>query len=302
VKRPRQIRANGHVAGPGVGKGLSARQQARFRQDGFLVLPDFVDPASCIRLRARALALAREHLPPPGRATVFAADGEARHGAEQYFLTSGAAIRCFFEKDAFDGEGRTRGEPHLSLNKLGHALHDLDPDFDAFSRTPALAAVARDAGLAEPLLLQSMYIFKQARIGGEVVCHTDHTYLWTEPRSVTGFWFAIDDATTANGCMWALPGGHRLPVKVRSRLNAARTATELEVLDDTPYPPERLVALEARRGTLVLLDGALPHRSGPNLSDNPRHAYTLHAIDARARYLPDNWLQRPNLPLRGFSA
>jgi phytanoyl-CoA hydroxylase len=284
-----------------VGIGLSVRQQARFRQDGFLVLPGFADPAACLALRDRALALARELVPPPERATVFTADGGARHAAEQYFLSSGEAIRCFFEKDAFDEGGRLRGEPHLSLNKLGHAMHDLDPVFDAFSRTPALAAVARDAGLAAPLLLQSMYIFKQPRIGGEVVCHTDHTYLWTDPPSATGFWFAIDDATTENGCLWALPGGHRLPVKARSRLNAARTATELEVLDAAPYPDEGLVPLEAMRGTLILLHGTLPHRSGANRSDRPRHAYTLHAIDARARYLPDNWLQRPSLPLRGFS-
>lgn len=264
------------------------------------MLPDFADTAACLALRERALALARELAPPPERATVFTADGGARHAAEQYFLTSGETIRCFFEKDAFDGEGRLRGEAHLSLNKLGHAMHDLDAVFGAFSRTPALAAVARDAGLAEPLLLQSMYIFKQPRIGGEVVCHTDHTYLWTDPPSATGFWFAIDDATTENGCMWALPGGHRLPVKSRSRLNAARTATELEVFDPAPYPDEGLVPLEARRGTLILLHGALPHLSGPNRSDKPRHAYTLHAIDARAQYRPDNWLQRPTLPLRGF--
>jgi phytanoyl-CoA hydroxylase len=62
------------------------------------------------------------------------------------------------------------------------------------------------------------------------------------------------------------------------------------------------VPLEARRGTLVLLDGALPHRSGPNLSDKPRHAYTIHAIDGSAEYLPDNWLQRPTIPMRGFAA
>lgn len=102
--------------------------------------------------------------------------------------------------------------------------------------------------------------------------------------------------------MWALPGGHRLPVKARSRLNASRTATVMDVFDETPYPDTGLVALEASRGTLVLLDGALPHRSGPNLSDKPRHAYTIHAIDGIARYLPDNWLQRPGLPLRGFSS
>ena len=279
---------------------LSQSQLAAFRRDGFLVLPDFVDDAACLALRERAIALARIHVPPPGQATIFTADGRALHAAEQYFLTSGEAIRCFFEKDAFREDGRLKSDAHLCLNKLGHAMHDLDPVFDAFSRTPALRAVADSIGMRESRLLQSMYIFKQARIGGEVVCHTDHTYLWTEPASVVGFWFAIDDATTENGCMWALPGGHRLPVKARSKLNAARTATELEILDPAPYPSEGLVPLEAKRGTLVVLHGALPHRSGPNLSDRPRHAYTLHAIDGTATYLADNWLQRPTLPLRGF--
>jgi phytanoyl-CoA hydroxylase len=283
------------------GVGLPEAALAQYRRDGFLVLPGFVDEAACLALRERALELAKAHVPPPEEATVFTADGEARHVAERYFLTSGEGIRCFFEKGAFGPDGRLCVPPHLALNKLGHAMHDLDPVFDAFSRTASLAAIAASIGLAQPLLLQSMYIFKQPRIGGEVVCHTDHTYLWTEPRSAVGFWFAIDDATTENGCMWALPGGHRFSVKARSRLNAARTATELEVFDDSPYPTEGLVPLEARRGTLILLDGALPHRSGPNGSAKPRHAYTLHAIDGAARYLPDNWLQRPNLPLRGFS-
>jgi phytanoyl-CoA hydroxylase len=280
---------------------LSESQVAAFRHDGFLVLPDFVDRAACLGLRERAIELARMHVPPPDQATVFTADGRALHAAEQYFLTSGEAIRCFFEKDAFGDDGRLRSDAHLCLNKLGHAMHDLDPVFDAFSRTAALAAVADGIGMRDPRLLQSMYIFKQARIGGEVVCHTDHTYLWTEPASVVGFWFAIDDATTENGCMWALPGGHRLPVKARSKLNAARTATVLEVFDPAPYPSDGLVALEAKRGTLILLHGALPHRSGPNLSDKPRHAYTLHAIDGTADYLSDNWLQRPTIPLRGFA-
>ncbi len=285
-----------------MGAFLSDAQRASYERDGFLLLPGFADPARCLELRERALLLARRHLPPPGTATIFTADGGARHAAEQYFLTSGEAIRCFFEKDAFDGAGHLHGEAHLSLNKLGHAMHDLDPVFDAFSRGAELAALAQDIGMERSLLLQSMYIFKQPRIGGEVVCHTDHSYLWTDPPSVTGFWFAIDDATTENGCMWALPGGHRLPVKARSKLNAARAATELEVFDPSPYPSDGLVALEAARGTLVVLHGLLPHLSGPNRSDRPRHAYTVHAIDGAAEYRADNWLQRPDLPLRGFAS
>lgn len=283
-----------------MGEILSTAELAAFRRDGYLVLPDFVGVPRCLELRDRAMELARRYVPPPERATIFTADGTPLHASDEYFLGSGEAIRCFYEKDAFDTDGRLRAEAHLCLNKLGHAMHDLDEVFEGFSRTPRLAALADDIGLREPLLLQSMYIFKQARIGGEVKCHTDHTYLWTEPPSVIGFWFAIDDATVENGCMWALPGGHRIPVKSRSRLNTLRTATVLDILDTEPYPGTGLVALEARRGTLVLLDGALPHFSGPNLSDKPRHAYTVHAIDGRAQYLSDNWLQRPTLPLRGF--
>jgi phytanoyl-CoA hydroxylase len=283
-----------------MNRALSAAQAAAYERDGFLVLPDFVPAERCLALRERALQLAREHVPPPERATIFSARGASPHAAAEYFLTSGEAIRCFFEKDAFDESGRLRADAHLCLNKLGHAMHDLDPVFGGFSRTPELAAVAADIGLRRPLLLQSMYIFKQPRIGGEVGCHPDHTYLWTEPPSVAGFWFAIDDATTENGCMWALPGGHRLPVRQRSRLNEARTATVTDTIDPAPYPTEGLVPLEAARGTLVVLHGALPHLSGANTSDRPRHAYTIHAIDGEARYLPDNWLQRSGIPMRDF--
>jgi len=284
-----------------MGRYLTDTQIQAFRSDGFLVVPNFVSDERCLQLRERAMMLAEKHVPSPEEATVFTADGKPQHTSDDYFLTSGEQIRCFFEKDAFDERGNLRAEPHLALNKLGHAMHDLDPVFDSLSRTPDLANVAADLGMRDPLLLQSMYIFKQPHIGGEVTCHTDHTYLWTEPQSVIGFWFAIDDATNENGCMWAVPGGHKLPVRSRSRLNESRTATVMDVLDPEPYPLDNLQCLEAKRGTLVLLDGAVPHLSAANTSDRPRHAYTIHAIDGAANYLDDNWLQRPTLPLRGFS-
>lgn len=283
-----------------MGRILTSTQIASFRNDGFLVLPGFVPAERCLQLRERAMQLAEQHVPSPQEATVFTADGKPLHAGDDYFLSSGEKIRCFFEKDAFDEHGTLRAEPHLSLNKLGHAMHDLDPVFDSFSRTPELAAVAHDIGMINPLLLQSMYIFKQARIGGEVQCHVDHTYLWTEPRSVVGFWFAIDDATVENGCMWALPGGHAIPVKERWRLVEDGSATRMQQLDPAPYPSEGFVPLEAPRGTLVLLDGAVPHRSGPNDSDAPRHAYALHAIEGWTDYPADNWLRRPMADLRGF--
>ena len=85
-------------------------------------------------------------------------------------------------------------------------MHDLDPVFEAFTYTRELATVAADIGLTDPLAVQSMYLFKQPRIGGEVRCHQDATFLYTDPVTVTGFWFAIQDATIDNGCLWAAAG------------------------------------------------------------------------------------------------
>jgi phytanoyl-CoA hydroxylase len=145
-----------------------------------------------------------------------------------------------------------------------------------------------------------MYIFKQPHIGGEVHPHIDHTFLWTEPQSVVGFWFALEDATIENGCMWAVPGSHRLPIRSRFRRDGLG-GTTMDTYDPTPYPREGEVPLEAKTGTMIVLHGSLPHRSGPNHSDKSRHAYTLHIIDGVARYPDDNWLQRdPAMPLRGL--
>ncbi len=279
---------------------LTEQQRTDFERDGFLVLPGFVDPSRCEELQAHVEALLAEVDPATdGATTVFSTTDQA-HAQDEWFLGSGATVRWFFEDGAFENGELTRPLP-LAVNKLGHAMHDLDPVFEAFSHTPELAAVATDIGLTDPKLLQSMYIFKQPEIGGEVICHCDHTFLWTEPQSVIGFWFAIEDATVENGCLWAIPGGHRIPAKSRFRLNEAGTGTTNDIFDESPYRVDDLVPLEAEAGTLVLLHGTLPHWSAPNTSDRSRHAYTLHVIEGGADYLDDNWLQRPELPMRGFT-
>ena len=262
---------------------------AAYERDGFLVLEDFLPAAECDALQARAAELVAGFA-APARRTVFSTEDQ-RHADDRYFSESGDAIRFFFEEAATDQPTA------LALNKIGHALHDLDPVFDRVSRRSELAELARALGLDQPLLLQSMYLFKQPHIGAPVDWHQDATYLYTQPSTVTGFWIALDDADRDNGCLVALPGGHRGPL--RFRRGGGRLATE--TLDATPWPAVSPVAIEARRGTLVVLHGKLPHASTPNRSSRSRHAYSLHVIDGRADYPADNWLQRPTLPLRGFA-
>ena len=87
-------------------------------------------------------------------------------------------IRCFFEEEAFGADGQLKQAKSLSINKIGHAMHDLDPVFRAFSRRPETGRKWRATwAWRTPQVWQSMYIFKQPGIGGEVRWHQDATYL-----------------------------------------------------------------------------------------------------------------------------
>ncbi|MBS1264921.1 MAG: hypothetical protein MAG471_00749 [Acidimicrobiaceae bacterium] len=278
---------------------LSVEQSASWNNDGYVVLPGFVSTGQTAALTDRIGELVDAFAHSPGEANTVFSTTEQTHAQDEYFLTSGDVIRPFFEDGAFDAGGNLQVPMDRALNKLGHAMHDLDPVFDRFSRTPELATLAADLGFVDPLLLQSMVIFKPPHIGGEVICHCDHSFLWTEPQTVAGFWFALDDATVDNGCLWVTPGGHRQPARTRFRIDGAGTTTD--VIDPVPYEMDGLVPVEVEAGTLIAFSGLLPHWSAPNTSDRSRLAYTLHMIDGTADYLEDNWLQRgPDLPLRGF--
>ena len=280
---------------------LPASAGAAFARDGVIVIEDFVSRRACETLRRRALELVAEFAPQsPG--TVFSTRDQ-RHARDAFFEDSANRIAAFFEEGAFDDQGRLCVPLDRAINKLGHAMHDLDPVFRAFSSGPRLQAVAQGVGLGDARLLQSMYIFKQPGIGGEVACHQDSTYLYTEPESVLGLWFAIEDAHRGNGCLGGLPGQHRRGLKEIFR-RQHDGVLKLETLQpDLSWDLRGLEWLEVPQGTLIVFNGSFPHLSEANRSAQSRHAFTLHAVSASAHYPASNWIQRqPGVdpPWRGF--
>jgi phytanoyl-CoA hydroxylase len=277
---------------------LTLDQAAFWRHQGYLVLPGFKSRAEVQALRERAQDLV-EAWQPSADAPVFSTTERSRI-RDAALLDSAEAIQCFFEEEAFDADGARVVPKNRAVNKIGHALHELDAVFERFSHGPELAALAADLGCVQPQVWQSTVVFKQPHIGGEVKWHQDATFFATEPQSLIGLWFALEDADRDNGCLWMLPGGHRGPLRELYIVND-EGRLEMQSLDATPWPaPGEGLPIECEAGTLVVFDGLTPHYSSANRSPRSRAAYTLHASSATATYSPRNWLQRKRLPLRGF--
>lgn len=128
-------------AGAVMAPGLQARTHAR-------VARACLQPHThqCINTQA-AYALGRDTLRPRSHRIHVCITQHRRPQCtapqDAYFLDSASNISFFWEEKAFDAAGRLSAPKALAINKIGHAMHDLDPAFREFTRAPAMAALLR---------------------------------------------------------------------------------------------------------------------------------------------------------------
>jgi phytanoyl-CoA hydroxylase len=169
---------------------------------------------------------------------------------DEYFIESGDKVRYFFESGAIGDKGELLVDPLLALNKVGHALHTENPLFCSITFSDKVKEVCYQLGFQSPAIVQSMYIFKNPGVGGEVKSHQDATYLSTDPNNVIGFWFALDDATPENGCLQFIPGSHKSGVHRRYIRNPDKKSDELLIYDRPApiYPLSNFTSVPVTKG------------------------------------------------------
>lgn len=260
----------------------------QFHDKGYLILPDFIPSEDCDYLMARMGELVDEFAQTEQVTSVFSTLTH-EHMQDRYFLESADEIYYFFEKDAF-GEDGLLYSARESLNKVSHALHNKDSIFNEFCYHDRIRSLMINLGYLDPVIRQSMYVFKQARIGGEVAMHQDSTFLHTNGKPVVGLWFALEDATLDNGCLWVIPRGHKGPLRQKFMRHDDDSLT-FATLDVTPYDLDAAMPLEVKKGTVIVLHGLLPHASKSNTSGRSRHAFTLHMTDRQDGFPVGNWMR-----------
>uniref|UniRef100_A0A1B0BB94 Fe2OG dioxygenase domain-containing protein n=1 Tax=Glossina palpalis gambiensis TaxID=67801 RepID=A0A1B0BB94_9MUSC len=265
-------------------------------ENGYVILEDFLAPEEIDILYKAGRTLCMD-APQINRKIFSSVNSENSQSKDTYFLNSGDRVSYFFEEGAVGENGELLVDPIVSLNKVGHALHVEHPDFKKITFSNRIREICWQLGFNKPAVCQSMYIYKNPGIGGEIISHQDSWYLYTEPNSAIGFWIALEDATLQNGCLQFIKGSHKSGVHRRYIRNPDRESKELVIYDRAApiYPQSTFTPVPVTKGTCIIIDGNVVHKSEPNRSNKSRHAYTFHVIETEnnVKYAEDNWLQPP---------
>lgn len=136
----------------------------------------------------------------------------------------------------------------------------------------------------EACLFMPFTAVKSAGGGGEFHFHQDNQYTEFDGPGIN-FWFAFDEMTEENGCLWIAPASHldgTLPAVQSPDGDQHKT---LETVPDNVTP----ILMQA--GDCVAFSRLTVHGSGANTTSDHRVAYAVqfHRSDVRSRRPGEEW-------------
>jgi len=241
-----------HASGKPVGhfpRPLTPDAALFFRENGFLVVENALTTAEIEALRRETAAIAR-------------GDRGKLHGQPE---------------GPFESE-EDRVKSVLCIH-FPHKVSEIM--FEMLAHPAAVEALTAVIG-PNVKCMQSMLFVKSAGKPGQA-WHQDEIYIPTRDRSLTGGWFALDDATVENGCLWVIPGSQKPGILYYQEWHGDRRFDCSWEARRFPYTNDDAVPVEVKAGSLVLFNGYLLHRSLPNYAETGyRRALVNHYMSAES--------------------
>ncbi|CRK97521.1 CLUMA_CG010910, isoform A [Clunio marinus] len=267
-----------------------------FQRDGFAVIEDFYSPPEVYHMLKEAKKII-SHAPKEDRVVFSVTDPQLTRKRDQFQIDSAEILSYFFRADAFNEKNELIVPEEFALNRVGHALSVVNDAFKRYTFDNRVREVLWQLGYQRPAVAQSMIIFKNPGVGGEILPHQDGTFLQTEPQSAVGLWIALEDATIENGCLHFISGSHKTGIHRRFIRNPDETSNELLIFDRSlpTYQKSSMIPCPVKKGSLVLIHNQVLHGSKQNTTDKSRTAFTFHVVETKdTKWSPENWLQVKN--------
>ena len=218
---------------------------ARYRNDGFAVIPDFLDAGELERWRRTTDDAVRDRL----ESTAAGADEQNTYYARVF-------TQC----------------QRLADTNVEMASLILDPRLGE-----AAAALAGLAGIRvwhDQALIKPPY-------GNPTAWHLDDPFWSFDSADAISIWVALDDATIENGCLWYLPGSNRSAGFELTPISENFGA----LFDQYPEWLElEPVAAPCPAGGAIFHNGLIAHAAGANMTPRQRRAMTCAFMPDGARY------------------
>lgn len=143
-----------------------------------------------------------------------------------------------------------------------------------------LFAAKAENSLINYRVLFTNYMVKEPGPEGDFPVHQDWTYVDETKYASYAFWIPLSDVGATNGALHVVPGSHKFITHLRGPFIYEPFKELSEEIKKKYSQPVNLKAGEA-----LIWDHRLIHYSLPNLSDQPRIAFTLILVPEEAEVI-----------------
>ena len=230
-------------------------QKIRYEEEGYFVVEDFLTQQELQRLRQR---------------TIDIAEGRVGFPVENIELEPGAV--------------QQNAETVRKINGCA----ENDPVFLAHAQNERILDLV-EALIGSDVKLFGSQTFMKPPGGVEKPYHQDSAYFFIEPMALVTCWVALDDVTLENGCMWVVPGSHRLGVLDHSQAWQVGDRVDKRV-PESAFAGHTEVPITMKAGSCSFHHSLILHKSNANHTQHPRRGAAVHYMSARSRWT------HPSLP------